>query len=124
MPVVEAGADPGGGDRPPLKPAKVTLFTMILYNLENNIRNIRPFRYPLFGHSTVSSPRGDTVGLDPQTKLQAPQTETRNTVNQWRFCQFLECQAAPAETQSPLLKTFWRRFCHSIVVKYASSLLQ
>jgi len=27
----------GGGDRPP-KPTKVTLFTMILYNSEKNIR--------------------------------------------------------------------------------------
>jgi len=40
-----AGADPGGGGRsPPLKPTKVTLFTMILYNSETNIvRDIRPF---------------------------------------------------------------------------------
>jgi len=31
-----------GGDWP-LKPTKVTLFTMILYNSENSIRDIRPF---------------------------------------------------------------------------------
>jgi len=27
----------------PLKPRKVTLLTMILYNLENSIRDVRPF---------------------------------------------------------------------------------
>ena len=53
MPVVEAGADPEGGDRPALKPAKVTLFTMILHNSENNIRDIWPFCHPLFGHNIV-----------------------------------------------------------------------
>jgi len=37
------------------------------------------------------------------------------------LCQFLECQAIPAQTQSPpqkskvpLLKTFWRRFWYRI----------
>jgi len=53
MPVVEAGADPEGGDRPALRPAKVTLFTMILYNSENSIRDIKPFCHPMFGHSIV-----------------------------------------------------------------------
>ena len=36
-----------------LKPAKVTLFTMILYNSENGIRDIRPFCRPFFCHSSV-----------------------------------------------------------------------
>jgi len=40
------------GDRPPLKPTKVTLFTMILYNSENSIRDIRPFCHPLFCRSS------------------------------------------------------------------------
>jgi len=32
------GSDPGeGGYRPPLKPTKVTFFTLIVYNLENRI---------------------------------------------------------------------------------------
>ena len=31
------------GRSPPQKPKKVTVFTMILYNLENRIRDIRPF---------------------------------------------------------------------------------
>ena len=53
MPVVAAGADPEGDDRPPLNPAKATLFTIILYNSENNIRDIRPFCHQLFGHSIV-----------------------------------------------------------------------
>jgi len=37
----------------PLKPTKVTLITMILYTLENSIRDIRPFCRPLFCHSSV-----------------------------------------------------------------------
>ena len=49
MSVVEAE----GGDHLPLKSAKVTLFTMILYNSENNIRDIRPFCHPWFGHNIV-----------------------------------------------------------------------
>jgi len=36
----------------PLKPQKVTLFTMILHNSENNIRVVRPFFRPLFCHSS------------------------------------------------------------------------
>ena len=36
-----------------LKPAKVTLFTMILYNSENGIRDIRPFSIPFICHSSV-----------------------------------------------------------------------
>ena len=42
-----------GGDRPPPKIYKLTLFTMIAYNSENNIRNARPFCHPLFCHSSV-----------------------------------------------------------------------
>ena len=37
----------------PLKPAKVTLFTISLYDPENNIRDIRQFCCPLFCHSSV-----------------------------------------------------------------------
>jgi len=47
-----AGADPGEGDRPP-KTYESNFFTKILYNLENSIRDIRPFRHPLFCHSSV-----------------------------------------------------------------------
>jgi len=44
-----------GGDRPdcPPKTTKVTLFTVILYKSENNIRDIRPFCSPLLCHSSV-----------------------------------------------------------------------
>jgi len=38
---------------PPLKPTKVTLFTMILYYSENSIRDIRLFRRLLFCLSCV-----------------------------------------------------------------------
>jgi len=37
----------------PLKPAKVTLFTIILCISENNIRDSRPFSHPLFCRSSV-----------------------------------------------------------------------
>ena len=37
----------------PLKPTKVTFFTMILNNSENSIRDIRPFYRPFFCHSSV-----------------------------------------------------------------------
>jgi len=37
----------------PLKRAKVSLFTMILYNSENTIRDIRSFCPPLFCQSSV-----------------------------------------------------------------------
>ena len=36
----------------PLKPTKVTLFTTIFYNLENNIHDIRPFRRLLFCYNS------------------------------------------------------------------------
>jgi len=52
--VARGGSQKGAiGAIAPLKPAKVTLFTMILYNSENNIRDIRPFCRPLFGHITA-----------------------------------------------------------------------
>jgi len=47
-------ANPERGDwsnRSPLKPTKVSLFTILLYNSENSIRDIRPFCRPLFCHN-------------------------------------------------------------------------
>ena len=41
------------GPSPPLKPKKVAFITNILYNSENTIRDIRPFRHPLFCHSSA-----------------------------------------------------------------------
>ena len=49
----ETGADPGGGAIAPLKPTKVTLFAMIVYNSEKTIRDIWPFCPPLFCHSSA-----------------------------------------------------------------------
>ena len=43
------------------------------------------------------------VGLAPQTEYQAPQMEIWNTINHWSFYQI--------SISSPLVKTFWRRFC-------------
>ena len=51
------GVNPRGwrlGRSPPLKPAKVTLFTMILYNTEKSIRDIRSFCLALFCQSSFS----------------------------------------------------------------------
>ena len=50
-----AEADPRGttGAIPPVKPARVTVFTIILYNSENSIQDIRLFCRPLFCHSSV-----------------------------------------------------------------------
>jgi len=51
---VEQGRSRGRlGRSPPLEPAKITFFTMILNNSENSIRTIRPFCCPLFCHSSV-----------------------------------------------------------------------
>ena len=49
------GADPGGrlGRSTPWKPTKVTLFTIILYNLKSSSCNIGQFCRPLFWHSSV-----------------------------------------------------------------------
>jgi len=55
---------------------------------------------------------GDWELSPPQTILRRPQFETWNTINQLRFCQFLECQApphkpkAPPETQSTPIENF------------------
>ena len=50
-----SGANPGGviGVIAPLKPTKVTLFTIILYNSENSTLDIRPFCRALLCHSSV-----------------------------------------------------------------------
>jgi len=50
---------------------------------------------------TVPLPRGALVGLAPQTKLQAPQSEIRNTINQC-FCQISECQAPRTNVKTPI----------------------
>jgi len=42
-----------GGRSPPLKPTIVTLFTMIYYNLDSSISDIKPFCPPLFSHNSV-----------------------------------------------------------------------
>ena len=38
----------------PMKPTKQTLFTIVLHNLENNIRDIMLVYRPLFCHSSVT----------------------------------------------------------------------
>jgi len=52
---VKTGANPGGAIEAiaPPKTYEVTLFTMIVYNTENSIRNTRLFCHPLFCHRSV-----------------------------------------------------------------------
>jgi len=50
---------------------------------------------------------GAFVQLASQTKLPAPKIEIWNAINQWRFCQFSECQAPLHKRKTPTLKTFW-----------------
>ena len=47
-----AGPHGRGGAIVPLKPTKVAFFTMICYNSENSINDIRPLCRPLFCHSS------------------------------------------------------------------------
>jgi len=55
----------------------------------------------------IPSTREDFWGYSTPNKASKPQIETRNTIKQLRFCQFLERQPpphktkAPAETQNP-----------------------
>jgi len=67
----------------------------------------------VFGVAAQSRRHGEAlVGLASQTKLQDPQIETWNTMNQWSFRQFLNVKPPrtnakpPAITQSPLIKNF------------------
>jgi len=43
----------------------------------------------------------------PPKQSSQPQIEIWNTINQWSFCQFSECQAVLHKRKAPLLKTFW-----------------
>jgi len=61
----------------------------------------------------VTSPRGGGLleVYPPQTKLQALQIETRNTINQLRFYQCLECQALQHKPKAPPQKCkdpYWK----------------
>ena len=51
---------------------------------------------------------GGFGGLRPLKQSSKPpsQIETWNTIYQWSFCQFLECQAPHAQTQSPPIENF------------------
>jgi len=61
----EPEVDPGRVDCPALKPIKATLFTMIVYNLENSIRDIRPFYHQLFCHSSVMKYASSCTVVNP-----------------------------------------------------------
>ena len=69
--------------RTPLKPTKVTLLTMILYNSENSIRDIGPFWRPLFYQSGVLKYTSSLLHsselkmrLDCQILLKSPPPQT------------------------------------------------
>jgi len=60
------------------------------------------FIYTLYHSNPLPSLRGALVGLAPQTKLQVP--SDWNTIYQWSFGQFLECQAPPHKRKAPYWK--------------------
>ena len=57
---------------------------------------------------SVPSPRGALVGL-------APQIETWNTVHQWSFCQFLECQVPPHTRKVPPIEDFLATVLYAVL---------
>ena len=61
--------------------------------------------------SPVATGGGLLGAKPPKQSSQPPQIETWDTINQWSFCQFLECQVPPHKRKAPLFKIFWRRFC-------------
>ena len=89
-----------------------------LLNLEENSAFVRYGMLANLGESyrqcfVQSRQHGGFSGLRPPPKqiFKPPQIETWKTINQWSFCQFLECQDHPPhKRKGPLLKTFWRRF--------------
>ena len=48
---------------------------------------------------------GALVGLAPPKKAPSSPNLKHETINQWSFCQFLECQA-PRQTQRPPIENF------------------
>jgi len=52
-------------------------------------------------HISLVAMGGFWVLIPPKERSKSPQIETWNTINQLRFCQFLECQAPHAQAQSP-----------------------
>jgi len=60
---------------------------------------------------TVPSPRGGFCGLSPKQSSKPLQIEKWNAINQWSFCQFLECQAPPHKRKASLQKRkapYWK----------------
>jgi len=59
-----------------------------------------------FVHSLVSPVAAGRLGwgLVPPDKAASPQMETWNTINQYSFHQFLECQPPRTNTKYPYLK--------------------
>ena len=75
-------------------------FSKICWRVEICSVLLRPRRKP-HGVSSVPSPWGPY----PPNKAPRPRIETWNIINQLSFCQFLECQAPPAQTESPPAET-------------------
>ena len=53
---------------------------------------------------------GSLMGLGPKQNSKPPQIEW-NTLNQWSFCQILECQAPPYTNVSPPTEDFLVTAC-------------
>ena len=61
----------------------------------------------VWGYGSVPSPRGGFRGLTPtRQSSKTPQTETWNTIKQWCFCPFLECQAPLHKRNAPPIVDF------------------
>ena len=96
------------------KPHKLFIVFLFAFVPPPTLRKVPP---PMT--KPIPSPRGSFSGLSiPKQSTKPTQIETWNTINQCRFCQFLECQAPPhkfkanpQKRKAPLLKTFWQRFC-------------
>ena len=68
---------------------------------------------PIFSPDDLRTSSIATGGLwcpYPHTKLQAPQIEIWNTINQYSFYQIFRMSSPLNKRKSPLLKTFWRWF--------------
>jgi len=78
----------------------------VLFVKQLDFSLLQSFEFSL-DNSDTSSPVATGVfgGLAHPNKTPSPQIETRNTINQLSFCQFLECQAPPVQTQTSPAET-------------------
>jgi len=76
------------------------LFRKQIYSIEESACDI----FGIF-RRTRSDSTPSVVILQKQSSKH-PKLKLETLLNQWSFCQFLECQAPPAKTQSPPIENF------------------